>query len=102
MHDDMIPHQHREARNIFPADAREQAWRLLLNDGFNDFYAGIFRQPAAFLNLEIPLVNTQDEMLLHYPRHSIQSVRFTPRWMRANPNSTSGLGLLSRMRVPPT
>ena len=89
----MIPHQHREARNIFPADAREQARRLLLNDGFNDFYAGIFCQPAAFLNLEIPLVNTQDEMLLHYPCHSIQSVKFTTRWMRANPNSTSGLGL---------
>ena len=75
---------------MFPADAREQARRFLLNDGFNDFYAGIFCQPAAFLNLEIPLVNTQDEMLLHYRCHSIRSVRFTMRWMRANPNSTFG------------
>jgi hypothetical protein len=40
--------------------------------------------------LEIPLVNTQDEMLLHYRCHSIRSVRFTMRWMRANPNSTFG------------
>ena len=59
---------------MFPADAREQARRFLLNDGFNDFYAGIFCQPAAFLNLEITLINTQDEMLLHYPATPFTSV----------------------------
>ena len=64
---------------MFPADAREQARRFLLNDGFNDFYAGIFCQPAAFLNLEITLINTQDEMLLHDPRHSTRSLISTMR-----------------------
>jgi hypothetical protein len=71
MHDGMIPHQHREARHAFPADASKQGRRLLSNDDLNDFYAGIFCEPMASLDLEITLVNTQYEMLLHYPCHSI-------------------------------